>query len=210
MRSPLTKTTCWLLLVFLPAAMYAQPAQGIVQVQGAVSVNGRAVASNSAIFSGDRIQTAADSIATVSAQGVMVQMEPNTTAIFSDRALDLGCGNAMVVTSVGTIVRVAGITITPAAQNVTKIQVSQVNGAIKITARDNWAVVNDGNLRQTLAPGQSVTFSRPDASCEIVVHSVSQASTKVYLPAAAFFVGSGIVTYCSANGFCSEASPAAP
>ena len=210
MRPLLLRTVCWLLVILFPLSMTAIPAQGTVQAQGTVTVNGKGVSNTAALFPGDRIQTSADSIATLSSQGVMVQMQPNTTAIFNERTLDLGCGSATVVTSIGTMVRVAGITVTPAAQNTTKIEVSQMNGAIKITARDNWAVVNDGRLRQTLAPGQSATFSRPEATCDVFVHPVSQASTRVYLPATALVVGLGIVTYCASNGFCSEASPAGP
>ena len=211
MRHPLlVKTTCWFLLVFFPVAMNAMPAQGTVQAQGTVTVNGKAVSNTAAIFGGDHIQTAADGIATLSSQGMMVQIQPNTTAIFTGRSLDLGCGEAMVTTSVGTMVRVSNIVTTPGAQNTTKITVSQMNGTVKITARDNWAMVNDGRIRQTLAPGQSATFSRPGATCEIAVHAISQASTKVYLPAAGVVVGLGVVTYCATNGFCSQVSPAAP
>lgn len=173
-------------------------------------MNGKPVSNTTTIFAGDRIQTAADGVATLSSQGVMVQMDPNTTAIFSGRSLDVGCGNAMVTTSVGTMVRVAGITTTPAAQNTTKVLVSQMNGTVKITAQDNWAVVNDGRIRQTLAPRQSASFSRPGATCEIATHAVSQASTKVYLPASAVVVGLGIVSWCTASGPCTEVSPAAP
>lgn len=212
MRHPqLVKTTCWFLLVFFPVAMNAMPAVGTVQAQGAVTVNGKPVANTGTLFAGDRIQTGAGSAATLSSQGVVVQMEPNTTTAFNGRSLDVGCGNAMVATSIGTLVRVAGITANPAAQNATRIQVSQVNGTVKITARDNWAVVNDGRIRQTLAPGQTVTFNRPGASCQIPTQALGSSAAKVYLPAAAIVVGLGVVSYCTSNGsFCSQVSPAAP
>lgn len=204
------RLTSWFLLLFFPLVMNAQPAQAALQAQGAVMVNGKGIANNAAIFAGDRIQTGANSLATLTSQGMMVQLQPNTNAIFSEHALDLGCGSATVVTSVGTMLRVQGITVTPAAQNATKIEVSQENGMVKVTARDNWAVVNDGRIRQTLAPGQSATFSRPGATCDIVTHSVSQATTKYYLPAAAAVGGLWVITYCASNGWCSESSPAAP
>jgi len=211
MRHPLLlKTTAWIVLVFFPVVMSASAPQGMLQAQGAVTVNGRAVSNTATLFPGDRIQTGANSVATLSSQGVMVQMEPNTTAIYDGRSLDLGCGSAMVATSVGTMVRVAGITVAPGAQNMTKIFVSQTSGTVKITARDNWAVVNDGHIRQTIAPGQSVTFSRPNATCEFAVHTMSQGSSRVYLPAAGVMVGLGVLAYCASNGFCSEASPSVP
>jgi hypothetical protein len=211
MRSPvLLKTTSWLLLAFFPAVLNASVAQGVVQVQGSVTVNGRPVSNSTSVFAGDRIQTAAASSATLSSQGVMMQIQPDTTAIFNANSLDLGCGSATVSTSVGTMVRVGNIVATPASPNTTRIQVSQMNGTVKITARDNWAVVNDGHIRQTLAPGQSVTFTRPNLTCEVAIHTVGQASSKAYIPAAAVAVGLGVLTYCGVHGFCSEVSPAGP
>jgi len=211
MRNPLLlKSTAWFLLLFFPTVMSASPAQGTVLVQGTVKVNGNPVPDTTVIFAGDQIQTAAASIATISSQGVMVQLEPNTTAIFTSRALDLGCGEAVVTSSVGTMVRVAGITVTPAAQNITRVRVSQMNGTVKVTALENWSVVNNGSIRQTLAPKQSVTFDRPGATCEIVVHTVAQGSTTIYLPAAAAAAGLTVLSYCTPNSFCREASPSAP
>lgn len=207
---PLTKTISWLMLVLFPASLNAVAAQGVVQAQGVVSVNGKPVSNSSTVFAGDRIQTAAGGTATLSSQGVMVKIEPDTTAIFNANSLDLGCGSATVSTSVGTMVRVGNIVASPASPNTTRIQVSQTNGTVKITARDNWAVVNDGQIRQTLAPGQSVTFTRPNLTCEVAVHTASQASTKSYIPAAAVAVGLGVLTYCGVRDYCSEVSPAAP
>lgn len=210
MRTSMLRATATFLLVFFPMFTSAQPAQGMLQAQGTVTVNGASVAATTTLFAGDRIQTGAASLATISAQGVMVQLEPDTTAIFAERTLDLGCGSTVVTTSVGTMVRVAGITVTPAAAGTTRIAVSQMNGAIKITAQENWAVVNDGSLRRTLAPRQSATFDRPAATCNVVYHPLAQGSSRIYLPAAVAAVGTGVVAYCATNWFCSQSSPAGP
>lgn len=190
--------------------MNASPAQGTVQVQGTVKVNGNPVPDTTVIFGGDLIQTAAESTAAISAPGVMVQLEPNTTAIFTSHALDLGCGEVVVTGSVGTVVRVSGITVTPAAQNISRVRVSQMNGTVKVTALENWSVVNNGTIRQTLAPKQSVTFNRPGATCEVVVHTVAQGGTSIYLPLAAAAAGLTVLSYCTPNSFCREASPSGP
>ncbi len=214
MRNPLLlKSTAWFLLLFFPAAMSAAPAQGTVQAQGTVTVNGTPVPNTTAIFEGDQIQTAAASTAVISAQGLMVQLEPSTTAIFTAHTLDLGCGEAVVTTSVGTIVWLAGIAVMPAAQNITKVRVSQMNGAVKITALENWSVVNDGTIRQTLAPAQSVSFHRPRATCEIAVHTVPQATLgagRALIPWLAGAIGMAVLAFCAPNSYCTEASPAEP
>lgn len=214
MRSPLIfRTTAWFLLLFFPAMMNAAPAQGMVQAQGTVTVNGTAVPSTTTVFEGDLIHTASDGLATISAQGVMVQLEPNTTAIFTVHSLNLGCGEAVVTSSVGTVVRVAGITVSPAAQNTTRIRVSQLNGKVKITELENWSVVNNGTIRQTLAPTQSVSYDRPGATCEIDVQTLPQASLgtkKALIPWVAGATGMAVLAFCAPNSYCTEASPSAP
>jgi ferric-dicitrate binding protein FerR (iron transport regulator) len=188
--------------------MVALPAQGTVQAQGAVTVNGARVPGSTTVFAGDKIETASNSTATISAQGTMVQLDPNTSAIFSDKALDLGCGSALVTTSMGAVVRVAGISITPAGQGTTKFRVSQTNGTLKITVEQGSAVVDDG-AKHMLSAGQSLTRQRPGGMCGPVA-TVPQGSTKIYIPAIAVAAVSGIVAYCAVNGFCSQASPSGP
>ena len=205
------RATAFVLLLFFPATMVAAPALGTVQAQGPVTVNGASVSTTAAVFPGDKIQTGASGMATVSAHGSMAQLGPDTTAILTDRALDLGCGTAVLTTSIGTMVRVGGITVSPAASGTTKIEVRQINGSITITARENWAVVNDGRLRQTLAPRQSATFERPGLACGVAPWpGVAQGNVRIYLPAAAASVGLAVAAYCSPAGWCSQVSPAGP
>ncbi len=180
-----------------------------MQTQGTVTINGARVPATTTIFEGDRIQTSADSVATISAQGVMAQLDPNTSAIFSSRALDLGCGSALLTTSVGTMVRVAGVTITPAANGTTKLKIAQEPGTLRVTAVENWALVHDGQTIHMLSPGQSWTMSRPSASCALFAQT-PQTALRVYLPAGAVVGGAGVLGYCSTHGFCSQASPAVP
>jgi len=207
MYSPICKATALLLLVCFPTLMLAAPAQASVQAQGTVMVNGARVSNSSTIFAGDKVETGAGSTATISAQGTMVQMDPNTSAIFSDNKLDLGCGSALVTTTAGAMVRVAGITISPTGQGATKFRVSQSNGTLKVTVEQGSAVADDG-AKHMLSAGQS--FSRQGGGACGPLTNVPQGSTKIYIPAAAVAVGSGILAYCAVNGFCSQSSPNVP
>lgn len=209
MRISVTKATACALLLFFPLTMFALPAQGTVQAQGTVTVNGALVTNSTTVFAGDKIQTGANSTATISSQGTVVQLEPNTSAIFSDKALDLGCGSALVTTTSGTEVRVSGITITPAGQGTAKFRVSQSDGTLKVTAEQGSVVVDDGT-KHMLAAGQSLTRERPGGTCGPLAGMVPQGSSKIYIPAIAAAVVSGIVAYCAVNGFCSQASPSGP
>ena len=174
-----------------------------------VTVNGNRVPATTTVFAGDRVQTAENSTAAITSQGLMVQLDPNSSAIFTSRTLDLGCGSAQVTSSVGTIVRVAGIVITPAASGTTKVAISHMSGLLKVTATENWAVVHDGMTRHMLAPGKSLSLDRPGASCDVLAQT-PQGSTRIYLPAAAVAVGANAFAYCSTHWFCSEVSPSVP
>lgn len=204
---PWIRSTALLLLVCFPTMMLAQPAQATVQGQGTVSVNGARISNSATIFGGDKIETGAGSTATISAQGTMVQLDPNSTAIFNDNKIDLGCGSTLVTTTSGAVVRVSGITVTPASQGATKFRVSQGNGQLKVTVEEGSAVVDDGT-KHMLAAGQS--FTRQGGTACGPLAAVPQGSTKAYIPAAAVAVASGVIAYCAVNGFCSQSSPNGP
>jgi hypothetical protein len=209
MPTTLSKFCACLLLLLCPMSLLASPAQATVQGQGTVRVNGSNVPSSTTIFAGDKIETLTGSTATISAQGTMIQLEPNSSAIFSDKALDLGCGSTLVTTSMGAVVRVSGITITPASQGTTKFRVSQGNGTLKISVEQGSAVVDDGT-KHMVSAGHSLTRARAGGACGPLTASTPQASSKIYIPAAAVAALSGVLAYCTANGFCSQTSPAAP
>ncbi|HVP43762.1 MAG TPA: hypothetical protein VMS96_10030 [Terriglobales bacterium] len=210
MPTSLSKLTAFVLLLLCPLTLLAAPAQGTVQAQGAVRVNGSNVPSSTTVFAGDKVETLANSTATISAQGTMIQLDPSSSVIFSDRALDLGCGSMLVITSTGAVVRVAGITITPAGQGATRFRVSQGGGTLRITVEEGAAVVDDGQ-KHPLSAGQSLTRQRPGGVCgPVTTTTTPQATSKAYIPAAAAAALSGIVAYCAVNGFCSESSPSGP
>jgi hypothetical protein len=208
LRKLIFEATAWGLLALFPASLWARPAQATVQAQGNVTVNGTKVDNTTTIFAGDKVQTADNSMANIAAQGTMVQLSPNSSAIFSDKALDLGCGSALVTTSLGQVVRVAGVTITPAAQGTTKFEVSQGAGALKISAKEGSVIVDDG-AKHTVEAGKSMTLQRGGGACGPLT-AAPQASTKIYIPAIAVAAGSAVLAYCSVNGFCSESSPSGP
>lgn len=209
MPNTISRLTAFVLLLLGPATLLALPAQGTVQAQGTVKVNGSNVPSTTTIFAGDKVETLAASTATISAQGTLIQLDPNSSAIFSDKALDLGCGSALVTTSMGAVVRVAGITITPASQGVTKFRVSQAAGTLKIAVEQGSVIVDDGT-KHTVSAGQSLTRQRPGGVCGPITSTAPQATSKIYIPAAAVAAVSAIVAYCAVNGFCSQSSPAIP
>lgn len=209
MPTTVSKFSAIALLLMCPMTLLAAPPQATMQAQGTVRVNGSAVPASTTLFAGDKIETSGASTATITAQGTMIHLDPNSSAIFSDRALDLGCGSVQVTSSMGEVVRVSGITVTPAGQGMTKFRVSQGTGTLKISVEQGSAVVDDG-AKHMLGAGQSLTRQRPGGSCGPLITSTPQASSKIYIPATAVAVASGVIAYCATNGFCSESSPSAP
>src|SRR5512140_590088 len=112
MKENLFRVTACLLLVSFPVSGSAVPAQGTVQSQGTVMVNGSRIGDATSLFPGDRIQTGTDGIASITSEGVMVQMDPNTSAIFSKSMVSLGCGGVLVTTATGTFVQIGKVAVT--------------------------------------------------------------------------------------------------
>ncbi len=201
----------WALLFAFPASLIAQTSQATLQAKGAVSVNGKQVPGNTAVFVGDRIQTAAGGSASLAAQGLMVVVPENTSLVYGDRVLDLGCGGVMVSTTIGEVVRVAGTTVTPLATGATRFEVSQMGGSLKIEAREGSIKVEDGGTPRDLNPGQNVTRPAPQSgACGPVATTVPQAKATTILPGILVAAASALIAYCAVNGFCSQSSPSAP
>src|SRR5436305_10966102 len=107
------RPTVWLLVLSVPIALLAEVAPGILNVQGSANVNGTPIAQLGNIFPGDRLQTMAGSSAIITADSYSVTVPENSSLVYGDNTLDLGCGGATVSTMRGTEVRAVGLVIKP-------------------------------------------------------------------------------------------------
>src|ERR1700690_1778650 len=127
---------CCLLSILFPAqAMLAgETATAMLYTNGAAWLNGSDVPKSAAVFSGDLLQTRADSTASIQANGSSVMVLPDSLVKFQGSAVELEHGAVRVTTSRGLAARAGDVTVKPAADAWTEFQVTDVDGRVQIAA----------------------------------------------------------------------------
>src|SRR5579864_7432105 len=122
--------SCLMIIIF-PAAMFAadQPA-AMLYSHGTALLNGTNVARSSAIFSGDLIQTSADSVANINATGSSVLVLNESLVQYENGAIKLEHGGVTISTSKLLATRAGGVTVTPRASVWTEFEVRDVDGKV--------------------------------------------------------------------------------
>jgi len=161
-KSSVVKVLAWIMVVVFPASMVmADAASAMLSASGKVTVNGARVDRSTAVFPGDKIQTGADSMATLTAQGSSVLVPGNSTLIMSENEVDVACGTAVVNTVKGMGARIHNLTVAP-AQRSARFQITQDEGRLQIIAREGALAVNNGGSVSSLLPGRMLSLP---ASC---------------------------------------------
>ena len=156
MRSQLRLIILICLILLRPTSLFAgNPAMLTAIISN--NSNGNTVSSSSALFVGDSVATQADSAATINTPGSMVLIEPDSWVHFQGNALSMEHGDVVVTTSKGMEVRVGRYVIAPPAFGVTKFEVSDSGGVLKIFARQGSVTISDGASTTVLAEGQEAT-----------------------------------------------------
>ena len=76
--------------------LFAGAPAALLQPSGNVTVNGSRVDAATAIFPGDKVQTADKSAGDISAPGHMIILAANTDVTYGNGQLEMGCGDALV------------------------------------------------------------------------------------------------------------------
>jgi hypothetical protein len=159
MRVLYLKILSCMLLVIFPAALFAadQPA-AMLYAHGTALLNGGSISRSSAIFSGDLIQTSADSAANINAPGSIVLVLHDSLVKYQGNAVELEHGGITVSTSKALATRAGEVTVSPAASVWTEFEVRDVDGTVQIAARKGDLTISDDNgSTATLAQGQETT-----------------------------------------------------
>ncbi len=115
--------------------------------------NGAEIANASAIFSGDLLETRADSVANLKALGTNVIILPISLVEFQGQSLSVEHGSVSVATSHGISVRAGCMMIVPATSAWTQFEVTDVNGTVQVAATKNdvrLETVNDSGSAKEL------------------------------------------------------------
>jgi hypothetical protein len=149
--------SCMVAVVF-PAALFAadQPA-AMLYSHGTALLNGASIARSSAIFSGDLVQTEADSAANIDASGSIVLILNDSLVQYEGSTVKLEHGGVTISTSKLLATRVGNLTVSPAASVWTEFEVRDVDGQVQIAARKGDLAIGDETGTSTLPQGQQTT-----------------------------------------------------
>jgi len=158
-QSAFRSIVCCLLLMAFPAqTMFAgDTASAMLYTNGAAWLNGNDVPKSAAVFSGDLLQTRADSTASIQANGSSVMVMSDSLVKFEDSAIELEHGTVRVSTSRGLAARAGDVTVKPAGNSWTEFQVTDVDGRVQIAANKGDVTVQDDKGTTTVSQGQQTT-----------------------------------------------------
>jgi len=199
-KSLLRFAAVWLLVLSMPFAVLADVAPGILNVQGSANVNGTPVAQHGNIFPGDRLQTMAGSNANITGDSFSVTIPENSSLVYGDNKLDLGCGGATVTTMRGTEVRAVGLVIKPVGVTA-KFSVFNNSQGLTINPSQGSVTIDDGKGQPvTIQQGQSYT-RQVNSGCNPIEAKAPGSVIPIGAGALAA-AGAGIIAYCTVGSFC--------
>jgi hypothetical protein len=159
MRRSVLEVLCWIMILAFPASLFggeAAPA-AMLYSRGGTVLNGTTVPRSSALFSGDLVQTSADSVANINATGSTVLVLNETVLQYEGDFLKLEHGGITVSTSKSMSAQAGEVRIAPAKSVLTEFEVRDVDGRVLIAARKGDLTISDQDGTTTLAQGQETT-----------------------------------------------------
>jgi hypothetical protein len=158
-RSALKSAMCFFLAVVFPAQMPAsEVASAMLYTSGSAWVNGSEVPKTVAMFSGDLLQTRADSTASIQSSGSNVLVLTDSLVKFEGPVVEIEHGGVRVTTSRGMAARAGDVTVKPTGNSWTEFQVVDVDGRVQIAANKGDVTVQDAQGgTSTVTQGQQTT-----------------------------------------------------
>lgn len=159
MRSAYLKILSCVMSVVFPAALFAgEPSPAaMLYAHGTTMLNGSSVPRSSALFSGDFVQTNAESVANINVTGSTVLILNSSFVQYEGNAVKLEHGGVTVSTSKLLTTHVGEVTVSPVAGVWTEFDVKDVDGRVQIAARKGDLTIRDSTGTTTLAQGQQTT-----------------------------------------------------
>jgi hypothetical protein len=149
--------SCVLLLI-VPAALFgADQPSAMLYSHGTALLNGDSIPRSTAIFSGDLIQTTADSVANINVIGSTVLVLNDSLVQYEGNAVKLEHGGVTISTSKLLGTHAGDVTVSPAASVWTEFEVRDVDGRVQIAARKGDLTLTDDTGTTTLPQGQQTT-----------------------------------------------------
>jgi len=151
------------LLLLFPAASFASD-NAMLFPQGKVNVNGTALASSSALFTGDNVTTGSDSGVVLTERGATVQLAANSKLSFAPDVLELPDGGATVSTTSAVRAHTMNLTVEPTSAALTRYILVHRGNQVGVAALAGQVRLNDGRQQMVLDSGKAVMFDVPPAT----------------------------------------------
>jgi hypothetical protein len=208
---------CMMMLIF-PLALFGADARpgAMLYARGSTMLNGNSVPRSSALFSGDLVQTTADSVANINATGSTVLILNDSLVQYGDNEVKLEHGGVTISTSKSMATRAGNLNISPSASALTEFEVRDVDGMIRIAARKGDLTVSDDKGTMTLSKGQETTREESHAEKDkkknrrAAVGAVPGAAGGVLNSPWAIGIGSGAILGVTAWVLIRDDDPASP
>ena len=150
--------SCMMVVIFPASLLAADQPPAMLYSHGSALLNGGSISRSSAIFSGDLVETSADSAANINSAGSIVLVLNNSLVQYEGNAVKLEHGRINVSTSKALATRAGDVTVSPTASVWTEFEVKDVDGAVQIAARKGDLTISDETgTTTTLAQGQETT-----------------------------------------------------
>jgi len=150
--------SCVLIALFPLSSFAADSNAAMLYTKGPAWVNGAHVPRPSlAIFSGDLLQTRSDSVANINQPGSTVTVLSDSLVQFEGTSVRIDHGGVSIATSRGMATTAGDVKVTPASNQWTEFNVTDVDGTVRIAARKGDVTVSDGQQTVTLPQGQETT-----------------------------------------------------
>jgi hypothetical protein len=144
--------------VLVPVQLLAgELASAMLYTNGSAWLNGSEVPKSGAVFSGDLLQTRADSTANLQAAGSSVMVLADSLVKFQGQAVEIEHGAVRVTTSRGLAAQAGDVTVKPVSNAWTEFQVTDVDGRVQIAAHRGDLTIQDDQGTTTISQGQQTT-----------------------------------------------------
>jgi hypothetical protein len=147
-----------LVIVFPSAVLMADRPSAMLITSGMVRLNGTVLPHSTSVFTGDVIDTAADSVGSLSRSGSSVVVDPDSSVRYQDDGVSLLKGTARVQTSKGLAAHAGPISVIPVT-NDALFDVRTDGKTALITSRLGALTLTDGAESFTLDAGHTAKVS---------------------------------------------------
>lgn len=154
-QQSLRKLVAVLLVTVCPSALLmAELPSAMLYATGAVTLNGAPAAKSMSVFSGDRIDTAAESAVSINRSGSSLVVDPNSSVQYQSDGFTVLKGTARARTSKGMSAHAGGLSVIP-KDNAALFDVSSDGKTVLVTSREGTLLLTDGIQTAMLKPGYS-------------------------------------------------------